>query len=142
MNLCALRRGAIALTVAVALPGAVLAADPPNPASATEETSAQIGRGRYLVIVGNCNDCHTRDYGVRDSNVPESEWLKGGLLGFNGPWGTTYGTNLRLTVSNMTEAQWVPFAKALRTRPPMPWFTPAGCSRAQNISFAIITGNP
>ena len=31
-------------------------------------------------------------------------------------------TGLRLTVSRMTEAQWVPFAKALRTRPPMPWF--------------------
>lgn len=122
MNLCALRPGAIALTAAMALLGAVLAAVPTSPARAEEATGAQIARGRYLVIVGNCNDCHTRDYGVRDGNVPESEWLRGGSLGFSGPWGTTYGTNLRLTFSGMTEAQWVSFAKALRTRPPMPWF--------------------
>ena len=122
MSLCTVRRAVIALTVAMVFPGAVLAADPPKPASTTKPTSAQIARGRYLVIVGNCNDCHTRDFAPRDGNVPETEWLKGGSLGFNGPWGTTYATNLRLTVSNMTEAQWVSFAKTLKTRPPMPWF--------------------
>ena len=72
--------------------------------------------------MGNYNDCHTRDFAPRDGNVPESEWLKGGTLGFNGPWRTTYATNPRVTVSNMTEAQWIPYAKALKTRPPMPWF--------------------
>ena len=98
------------------------AADSAKSASAAKSTTAQLARGRYLVIVGNCNDCHTQGFAPRDGNVPESEWLKGGPLGFNGPWGTTYASNLRVTVSNMAEAEWVPFAKALRTRPPMPWF--------------------
>jgi len=123
MGLRMVRRGAVvALTVAVALPGAVLAGDSAKPASTAKPTGAQIARGRYLVTVGNCNDCHTQGFAPRDGDVPESEWLKGGSLGFNGPWGTTYASNLRSTVSNMTEAQWVPFAKSLKTRPPMPWF--------------------
>ena len=79
--------------------------------------------GRYMMIVGSCNDCHTAGFAPRDGNVPEKEWLLGGgPLGFRGPWGTTYAPNLRLTVSKLTEAQWVKFAKELKTRPPMPWF--------------------
>ena len=82
-----------------------------------------IERGRYVMIVGSCNDCHTADFAPRDGNVPEKDWLLGGgPLGFRGPWGTTYPPNLRLTVKNMTESQWVTYAKALKTRPPMPWF--------------------
>jgi mono/diheme cytochrome c family protein len=48
--------------------------------------------------------------------------LKGDALGWNGPWGTTYAPNLRLSLSRMSEVQWVIFAKALRSRPPMPSF--------------------
>ena len=114
---------AIALTIAVALPGAVHAADSAKGTSAAKPSSVQIARGRYLLNLGNCNDCHTADFAPHEGNVPESEWLKGSPLGFNGPWGTTYAPNLRLTVSNLTEAQWVAFAKALKTRPPMPWFS-------------------
>ncbi len=113
---------AIAFTIALALPCAAEAADAAKPTSAAKPSSAQIARGRYLLNVGSCNDCHTHDFAPRDGNVPESEWLKGSSLGFNGPWGTTYAPNLRLTASNMTEAQWVAFTKALKTRPPMPWF--------------------
>ena len=51
-------------------------------------------------------------------NVPERDWLLGsGPLGFRGPWGTTYAPNLRLTASTMTEAEWVKYAKSLKTRP-------------------------
>ena len=83
----------------------------------------QVERGRYLTIVGSCNDCHTAGFAERDGDVPEKEWLLGsGPLGFRGPWGTTYPPNLRVTVSRLTEAQWVKYAKALKTRPPMPWF--------------------
>lgn len=82
-----------------------------------------IERGRYLVTVGNCNDCHTARFPERDGKVPESEWLSGGgALGFRGPWGTTYASNLRVTASRMSEAEWVKFLKTLKTRPPMPWF--------------------
>jgi mono/diheme cytochrome c family protein len=83
----------------------------------------QVARGRYLLVVGNCNDCHTPGFGLNDGKVPEKDWLLGsGPLGFRGPWGTTYATNLRLSVSKMTEGEWVKYAKGVRTRPPMPWF--------------------
>lgn len=94
-------------------------------ASAAETKPGQnlISRGKYLVVVGSCNDCHTAGFAPKDGNVPESEWLLGdGQLGFRGPWGTTYAPNLRLTLSRMTEDQWVHYAKNLRSRPPMPWF--------------------
>jgi mono/diheme cytochrome c family protein len=114
---------AIALTIALPPASAAQAADPPRAAGAAKAASAQIARGRYLTMVGNCNDCHTREFAERDGNVPESQWLKGSSVGFNGPWGTTYASNLRLTASAMTETEWVTFSKSLKRRPPMPWFS-------------------
>jgi len=81
----------------------------------------QIERGRYLVATSACNDCHTPDYPQSDGKLPESEWLTGNNVGFQGPWGTTYPANLRLVVSNMSEQQWLVHARAPK-RPPMPWF--------------------
>lgn len=81
----------------------------------------QIERGRYLATIGSCNDCHTPHYMERGGKVPESEWLTGSAMGFQGPWGTTYPANLRLLAQNMTEAQWIARARA-PMRPPMPWF--------------------
>ncbi|HEY7743811.1 MAG TPA: cytochrome C [Burkholderiales bacterium] len=101
-----------ALTVTAA--SVAQGADKPNP--------KQIERGRYLLIVGQCSDCHTHEYAPRDGKVPEKDWLLGSPLGFRGPWGTTYATNLRLSLSRMTEDQWVAYAKALKVQPPMPWF--------------------
>ncbi|HEY8507709.1 MAG TPA: hypothetical protein VIL32_05080 [Steroidobacteraceae bacterium] len=80
-----------------------------------------VARGRYLVQIGGCNDCHTAGYGEQGGRIPESEWLLGMPVGFQGPWGTSYPANLRLTVQNLTEAQWLQFARAERL-PPMPWF--------------------
>ena len=108
------------LFVALALASAVFAAGVDRACAADAK---QIQRGRYVTITGNCNDCHTAGYPQSEGKVPEREWLMGsGALGFRGPWGTTYAPNLRLTVKKMTETQWVAFAKALKTRPPMPWF--------------------
>ena len=81
-----------------------------------------IERGRYLVLIGGCNDCHTPDYVARDGEVPEARWLVGDALGRTGPWGTTYPTNLRQYFSKMDEDTWVDHARTLKTRPPMPWF--------------------
>ena len=83
----------------------------------------QIQRGRYIVEITGCNDCHTAGYAESGGKSPaESEWLKGDTLGYRGPWGTTYPTNLRLSIGKMTEEQWLKYGKSLMTRPPMPWF--------------------
>lgn len=80
-----------------------------------------IERGRYLLTVSGCNDCHTDGYAQSGGNIPESERFLGSTVGFQGPWGTTYPSNLRLLVANMNEVQWLEHARKER-RPPMPWF--------------------
>src|SRR4051794_12451526 len=120
-------RKVTAITVAVVL---VVAANvvgaAETPAAKQPRASASLNaqdRGKYMLIVGGCNDCHTAGFAARGGDVPEREWLKGGgNLGFNGPGGTTDASNLRLTLAKMTEAQWTRYAKELKTRPPMPWF--------------------
>ena len=78
-------------------------------------------RGRYLVKIGGCNDCHTPAYPEKAGAVPEAEWLTGVPVGFQGPWGTTYAANLRLSIGAMTEPQWLAVARK-PMKPPMPWF--------------------
>jgi len=109
-------------------------------AAATLSTSAlaqqpDVARGRYVAIIGGCNDCHTAGYPQKNGQIPESEWLLGNPVGFRGPWGTSYPTNLRLTLSKMTEAQWVAYAKKLQVRPPMPWFNLNKMSEADLRAF-------
>ena len=79
-------------------------------------------RGKYLVTIAGCNDCHTPGYLLADGNVPETAWLTGDSFGWRGPWGTTYPPNLRSVALALTEDQWVHMAKNLKARPPMPWF--------------------
>ena len=111
----------------VSLFAAMLAATLAAPAVAQQ---GDIARGRYLTRIGGCNDCHTAGYPQKSGQVPESEWLLGSPIGFRGPWGTTYPTNLRLRLGEMTEAQWLKYAKALQARPPMPWFNLHAMSNA------------
>jgi mono/diheme cytochrome c family protein len=93
----------------------------PSSAADIKADKASVERGRYLVRIGGCNDCHTPGYAETAGNVPESAWLMGAPVGFQGAWGTSYAANLRLTVNGLTEDQWVTFARVPR-RPPMPWF--------------------
>jgi mono/diheme cytochrome c family protein len=86
-----------------------------------DDGSPSVERGRYLVKVGGCNDCHTPAYGERGGQVPESEWLVGVPVGFNGPWGTSYPANLRLLVQHLDESAFVARARSPML-PPMPWF--------------------
>lgn len=88
---------------------------------AGDKAGDQVERGRYLVTISGCNDCHTDGYLQNGGNVPEREWLTGTAVGYQGPWGTTYASNLRLVIGKMTEAQWVTHARKERL-PPMPWF--------------------
>ena len=105
-----------------ALAGATTLAPYAPYAAAADSHAAMIERGRYLVKIGGCNDCHTQDYAMKGGRVPEKQWLTGDKLGWRGPWGTTYPTNLRLHLASLSEDQWVKKASTLSTRPPMPWF--------------------
>lgn len=90
-------------------------------ASAAGADDARIDRGRYLVSVSGCNDCHTPGYMQSGGEVAESDWLTGSEVGFQGAWGTTYPANLRLSLSQLSEQQWLEKART-PMRPPMPWF--------------------
>ena len=90
-------------------------------AVAGDRDADAVARGRYLVTISGCNDCHTDGYLQNGGKVPETEWLKGTAVGYQGPWGTTYAANLRLVIGKMSEAQWVAHARQERL-PPMPWF--------------------
>lgn len=81
-----------------------------------------VEQGRYLVRIAGCNDCHTPGYAMQDGKVDESLWLTGDSFGWRGPWGTTYGSNLRILMHDMSEDAWVEVARGLKRRPPMPWF--------------------
>lgn len=82
----------------------------------------QIARGKYLIKIGGCNDCHTAGYAPSGGEVPESQWLLGDQLGYKGPWGTTYPINIREYIGNLSEAEWINKAKTLKAKPPMPWW--------------------
>jgi|WetSurMetagenome_2_1015567.scaffolds.fasta_scaffold362371_2 mono/diheme cytochrome c family protein len=81
----------------------------------------RLERGRYLVTIGGCNDCHTPGGMEKGPAVPEKDWLTGVPVGFQGPWGTTYAANLRLVINSMSEAEWLTHARQQRM-PPMPWY--------------------
>lgn len=82
---------------------------------------SRIAAGRYLVRIGGCNDCHTPGFMQNPSAIPESQWLTGVPVGWQGPWGTTYAGNLRLFAQQIDEDAWVKYLHARTARPPMPW---------------------
>jgi hypothetical protein len=48
--------------------------------------------------------------------------MLGSSVGWQGPWGTSYPTNLRRVVAPLSEDGFVSYAKAIQTNPPMPWY--------------------
>jgi hypothetical protein len=88
---------------------------------AKRQQSLVIERGRHVIKTMGCNSCHTQDYMIKRSSIPEEDWLTGSTLGFLGPYGTAYPTNLRLLLNNMTEDEWLVLAKQMRKESPMAW---------------------
>jgi hypothetical protein len=78
--------------------------------------------GRHVAIMTGCHDCHSAGYAEREGRIDPASALTGSPVGFQGPWGTTYPTNLRLFAADYTEDQFVERMRQLRARPPMPWF--------------------
>ncbi len=85
------------------------------------ERGPDVERGRYVVEIMGCNDCHTPDYMGSGSSLPEEDWLVGGTLGFHGSWGTAYPANLRLILNSMSEHDWLILARTMRQTSPMSW---------------------
>ena len=92
------------------------------PVEASSSATELNDRGRYLVKIAGCNDCHTPGYAQTGGKIPEKDWLTGNSMGWRGPWGTTYASNLRLYMQSLSEDQWVTIAHTAQFRPPMPWF--------------------
>ena len=80
---------------------------------------ADIARGRSLVLMGGCNDCHTPGFMDGGLKIAESEWLTGTTVGFKGAWGVSYASNLRLLLAGLSEPEWLLLARKT-WRPPMP----------------------
>ncbi len=85
------------------------------------KAKTDIEAGRYLVTIGGCNDCHTDGYLQKEGKIPEKDWLTGSIMGWRGPWGTTYASNLRLFVQDVDEDDFVETIKTRKSMPPMPW---------------------
>ena len=93
----------------------------PTPTGAYVAAATPEEAGRYLILAAGCNDCHTPGWMEADGHgIPEEQWLTGVPLGWQGPWGTTYARNLRLTAANLTESEWLERTRA-GGLPPMPW---------------------
>ena len=80
------------------------------PVEANSSAAQPDDRGRYLVKITGCNDCHTPGYAQTGGKIPEKDWLTGSSLGWRGPWGTTYAPNLRLFRQHLSEDEWVTIA--------------------------------
>jgi len=97
---------------------------PPATAPAAEVphvvAADQIAAGRYLAIIGGCNDCHTSGYPQSGGKVAEADWMTGNPVGYRGPWGVSYASNLRLLTHSLTEDGWVKLLKDGKSLPPMP----------------------
>ena len=110
------RSGAIRVATVIAVVSTFL-----PPVASANEVDPQVARGRYLVQIAGCNDCHTPGYMEKAGEIDESLWLTGNPVGWTGPWGTTYPPNLRLVAGKLTEARWLVYARR-EWSPPMPWF--------------------
>jgi len=103
-----------------------------SPALADE---VSVANGSRIAIISGCHDCHTAGYAESGGKLDAAVALTGSPVGFQGPWGTTYPANLRITVSKMGEADFVDYAHNLQTRPPMPWFNLHAWTDAEARSF-------
>ena len=110
----------IPFPAAAALVAVALAATTALAPSFAQQANDPNARGRYVVRITGCNDCHTAGFAMSNGATPEKDWLTGDALGWQGPWGTTYAPNLRLYFASIDEAGWIATARAREFRPPMP----------------------
>ena len=90
--------------------------------------------GRYMAVVALCNDCHTAGW-LPAGDVPEALWMAGNPVGYEGPWGMTFPSNLRLRAQEWTEDQWVETLRTRRALDPMPWIAVNQMSEKDSRAF-------
>ena len=109
------RRRATVLILLAGVAAHVAAQPAPNP--------SDIERGRYLVLIGHCNNCHTAGYTAASGQIDEAQWLTGNPVGWRIKQGTSYAINLRLFVQNLGVDDWLRTVRTVQSRAPMPWWS-------------------
>jgi mono/diheme cytochrome c family protein len=110
----------------------------PSASASPASSGALVDRGRYLVTVMSCNDCHTP--GTLFGGPDMSRMLSGSEVGWHGPWGTSFPRNLTPDPETGL-GKWTAdeIANTLRTGvrpnhsvllPPMPWPSTSQLSEA------------
>jgi len=102
---------------------------PETPSTPAAPAMTPVQRGEYLVAITGCNDCHTP--GALHGAPDLKRALSGSELGWRGPWGVSYASNLtpdpETGIGTWTDAE---IERALRSgvkkdgspiAPPMPW---------------------
>ena len=100
-----------------------------TPAPVVLSDADYVARGKYLVDITGCNDCHTPG---TFWNAPDpTRLLSGSELGWKGPWGVTYARNLtpepQTGIGAWSESDIVTAIKmgkrpdGAMLLPPMPW---------------------
>jgi mono/diheme cytochrome c family protein len=92
------------------------------PAAADTPDASLVERGRYLARIAGCHDCHSPGFANSGGKTPPEQWFTGDRLGFAGPWGTTYPSNLRRAIGAQTLPAWKAYARVAVLRPPMPYW--------------------
>ncbi|MER9838445.1 hypothetical protein NKJ28_26275 [Mesorhizobium sp. M0145] len=100
------------------------------PIAAFAQGEVSVERGLQVSIIGGCHDCHTEGYRETEGKIDPEKALMGNSVGWRGPWGTTYATNLRIDASVMTERGFVGMLKRLGTI--FERWTRAICNRSIN----------
>ena len=122
-------RFALAAALTLALSASSCTSPKTEAPSATAPAMTPLQRGEYLANITGCNDCHTPGgiYGAPD----HERRLSGSELGWQGPWGVSYASNLtpdpETGLGTWTNVE---IERALRSGvrkdgspilPPMPW---------------------
>lgn len=117
----------LALCLVASLASLSCTAKQPQTSAATASTDPVV-RGRYLVTIMSCNDCHTPGYfyGAPDT----TRRLSGSDVGWVGPWGVVHARNLTPDSTGIGSWSNEQIVHALRTgntpdgsqlAPIMPW---------------------
>ena len=97
--------------------------------------TVSVEEGGRIAIIGGCHDCHTDGFAQTEGQIDPEKALRGSAVGFQGPWGTTYPANLRITLSKLSEDEFVAYGHSFKTRPPMPWFNVHKLTESELRSF-------